>query len=89
MRWMPNGRSLAFLAPGAAGSNGIFVQDFDPGHDTSASRRPVAGFDLSQTVESFAISPDGKRFVLAVHEHFDNLLEIRGLPQLQGRRPSR
>ena len=34
------------------GVNGVFVQDFVPGQDTSASRKKLAGFDPAVDAES-------------------------------------
>jgi hypothetical protein len=35
-RWMPDGRAIAFIGQNENGINGIFVQEFVPGKDTSA-----------------------------------------------------
>ena len=58
-RWMPDGKAIAFVAPDEAGRNGIFVQDFDPERDTTATRRKLAGFEVDPRTESFGIAPDG------------------------------
>ena len=68
-RWLPAGRAIAFLDLDERGRSGIFVQDFIPGRDTSATRRKLAGFYNDALTESFGISPDGSRVTLAVvHE---------------------
>ena len=36
-----------------------------PGQDTSATRRPIAGFSRDFISESFGISPDGEHVVIA------------------------
>lgn len=64
-RWMPDGRSIAFIGQDDSGSHGILVQDFQPDRDTTASRRAIGGFDAELETESFAIAPDGSRVVIA------------------------
>ncbi|HEX6641881.1 MAG TPA: DPP IV N-terminal domain-containing protein, partial [Thermoanaerobaculia bacterium] len=56
-RWMPDGKSIAFLAQNDDGVNGVFVQEFAPGRDTSSTRRELGGFDRERATESFGISP--------------------------------
>jgi serine/threonine protein kinase len=63
-RWMPDGRQIAFLGL-SAGRHGVFVQDFVPGRDTRATRRALGGLDGDEATESFGISPDATRLVLA------------------------
>ena len=65
-RWAPDGRSIAFVGVDEVGRTGIFEQAFVPGQDTSATRRRLAGFDPDHVVESFGISPDGKKLTLAM-----------------------
>jgi Tol biopolymer transport system component len=67
-RWMPDGRAIAFVGQDSRGFNGIFVQDFVPGRDTRATRRPLGGFDEEDVAESFGISPDGSRVAFAAWE---------------------
>ena len=80
VRWAPDGKRLYFVGQDENGVNGIFVQDFDPeGKDTSASRRKVAGFDPNIETESFAISPDGKRLVIAFLDRAYGIVTIEGV----------
>ena len=81
-RWMPGGRAIAFVGQDVRGVNGVFVQDFVPGRDTIATRRPVGGFDEAAFAESFAVSPDGTRMVVAAWEQSLSLVlatEVRGV----------
>jgi TolB protein len=67
-RWLRDGRSFAFVAQDARGAAGLFVQPFVPGADTTAERRPLAGFDPETPVESFGIAPDGTRLAVSTVE---------------------
>jgi Tol biopolymer transport system component len=82
MRWMPDGKAIAFLGQNAEGVNGIFVQDFVPGRDTTATRRELAGFDRERATESFGIAPDGQHVTIAGWEQLFSLFSIEGVPGL-------
>jgi len=86
-RWMPDGRAIAFLGQNDQGVNGVFVQDFAPGRDTRGSRRSLGGFDPDLVTESFAISPDGKRLVVAGWEQLYSIMAAEGLPGIDRPRP--
>jgi eukaryotic-like serine/threonine-protein kinase len=89
-RWLPDGRSIAFLGQDQRGVNGIFVQEFVPGKDTSSTRRALAGFDEEAVAESFGISPDGKRMVVASWEQTFSLSIVEGVRDIQPtQRPAR
>ncbi|HEU4888854.1 MAG TPA: protein kinase [Thermoanaerobaculia bacterium] len=79
-RWMPDGKAIAFLGQNADGINGVFVQDFVPGKDTSATRREFGGFDRERATESFGISPDGTILTVAGWEQLFSLFSIEGVP---------
>ncbi len=81
-RWMPDGR-IAFLGQDEQGVNGVFVQDFVPGQDTSASRKKLAGFDPAVDAESFGLSPDGSRIAIAGRELTSSLVLLEGLEGLR------
>lgn len=89
-RWMPDGKTLAFLAQNEEGVNGVFLQDFAPGTDTSATRRPFGGFDRETATESFGIAPDGKTMTVAQWEQLFSLFSIEGVPGIRKKetRPS-
>jgi Tol biopolymer transport system component len=89
-RWMPDGRAIAFVGQDEKGVNGVFVQDFVPGQDTSRTRRPLGGFDPEASTESFAISPDGSLLVVASWEQLFSIMTGEGLEGLAppgGNRP--
>jgi len=79
-RWTPDGKSIAFLGQNEEGINGVFLQDFVPGRDTSSTRRPFGGFDRERATESFGISPDGKILTVAGWEQLFSLFSIEGVP---------
>jgi len=66
MRWMPDGRAVAFVGKDEKGLGGVFVQDFIPGQDTTRTRRKLAGFDPEMTAEADA-------------RHGEEAVEHRGL----------
>ncbi len=81
-RWTPDGRAIAFVGQDENGASGIYVQDFLPGQDTGATRRPLGGFDPDVAAESFGLSPDGQRVVIAGWQQLFSLMEGQGLPGL-------
>ena len=87
-RWMPDGRGIAFVGQEADGATGVFVQDFVPGRNTEATRRPLARFDEEAAVESFDLSPDGKRVVAAVWVQVFSLMEGSALDGIEAARPA-
>ncbi|MFT5051253.1 MAG: serine/threonine protein kinase [Chlamydiales bacterium] len=73
MRWVSNCAlseklAVAFIGVDAEGRTGVFLQAFDPEEDTSATRRPLAGFHDDLVTESFGIAPDGTRITLSCVE---------------------
>ncbi len=79
-RWMPGGRAIAFIGQDEKGVNGVYVQDFTPGKNTAASRRPLAGFDAERTTESFGISPDGGHLTIASWEQLFSIMLAERVP---------
>jgi hypothetical protein len=77
---MPDGTALAFTGQDAIEGQGVFVQDFVPGQDTSKTRRPLAGFDRDMTVAGFNISPDASHIVISYGERTDNLMLAEHIP---------
>jgi serine/threonine protein kinase len=80
LKWSPEGRRIYFLAGGTEpGTDGIHVQDFAPGRDTTASRHQIAGFDRDGVIESFGVSPDGLHLVVSRKVRSEELVELSGL----------
>jgi len=82
-RWTPDGKRIAFIGANAEGRSGVFVQDFVPGRDTSASRRVVAGFARDVLTESLGMSPDGKSLVVSTLQEYASLTLAEGLAGLE------
>jgi serine/threonine protein kinase/Tol biopolymer transport system component len=82
VRWMPDGKGIAYLAQNDEGINGVFVQNFVPNTDTTATRRPLGGFDRERATESFGIAPDGMTMTVAGWEQLFSLFSIEGVPEI-------
>jgi eukaryotic-like serine/threonine-protein kinase len=82
-RWMPDGKRLLFIGQDEHGRDGIFIQDFVFGKDTTATRHPLAGFDPDWITESVGVSNDGKRLVLSESERVFSLMIAEGVPGLK------
>jgi Tol biopolymer transport system component len=77
---MPDGKRVVFVGQNEAGVTGLFEQDFVPGRDTIATRRPLIGFDPENSAESFGISPDGQFITIATWEQFFSIMLTEDLP---------
>jgi Tol biopolymer transport system component len=81
-RWTPDGKRILFTGQDGNGLDGVFIQEFVPGKDTQATRRPLAGFDPDWSAESLGLSPDGKRLVLSESERVFSLMIAEGVQGL-------
>ena len=86
MRWMPDGKAIAYLYLDEHGVNGVFRQDFIADQDTSATRRKLAAFDPERATESFGISRDGRTIAVAGWEQLFSLMSIDGVPGVAAKR---
>jgi dipeptidyl aminopeptidase/acylaminoacyl peptidase len=82
-RWTSGGRALAFTGTDGRGGRTVFVQEFVPGQDTTATRRPLAAFESGAQIESFGIAADGRRAVVSVEERLDSLLLADGIAGIE------
>ena len=78
-RWMPDGRAIAFAGT-EGGRTGVFVQDFRPDQDTTATRRKIAAFLADFSAETFTVSPDGRQVVVSLVERNSGLMMAEGVP---------
>ena len=81
-RWTPDSKHIIFTGQDGNGLDGVFIQDFTPGKDTTSTRRPLAGFDPDWITESLGLSPDGKRLVLSESERVFSLMIAEGVQGL-------
>ncbi len=86
-RWMPDGKAIVFTAQDARAVNGLYVAAFDPGGEGPPTRRALAAFDSERITESFGISPDGRRVVIAGWEQLFSLMSAEAVPGLPPGRP--
>ena len=78
-QWIGATHTIAFRAPDASGRTTLYAQPFEPGADTTASRRELLPADPDAVAETFAISPDGTRAVLSVIDEASGLMIAEGL----------
>ena len=88
MRWVSDCAlskepAIAYLGVDDEGRTGVFLQDLHPDRDTSATRRPLAGFHDELTTESFDIAPDGTRITLSLVEITRKLMLAEGVNGIQ------
>lgn len=79
-RWMPDGKSIVFLAQDEYGQNGIYCQAFQPGQDTTATRRLLFEPDENASVMTFGVSADGKRITSSNWEQVSSLTMADHVP---------
>ena len=77
-QWIGATHTVAFRALDATGHVAVFAQEFQPGADTSATRRPL----IVAEAETFAISPDGTRAVLSLIDEASGLMMAEGIEDL-------
>ncbi len=78
-RWVPSPNSsipqaIAFIGQDASGATGVYLQDFVPGRDTSATRKPLRPFDPVAPLETLGVSPDGRRFIVSVADDTTSIM---------------
>jgi Tol biopolymer transport system component len=77
-RWRPDGGAIVFVGI-EHGRSALYEQAFRPGQDTTAARRLLKKSDESLSVESFGISPDGKRVTISHVEDQYAIMRLEGL----------
>ena len=82
MRWLPDGSGIVFVGEDEDGLSGLYAQDFEPGKDTRASRRAIAGFSREWETESFDMSPDGRHVMISAQSEIHSLMLADNVPGL-------
>ncbi|HEU4886854.1 MAG TPA: protein kinase [Thermoanaerobaculia bacterium] len=78
-RWIGSTHTIAFRERDSNGTITLFAQEFRAGTDTTSTRRQLMPADPDATPETFAISPDGKRAVLAIVDEASGLMMAEGI----------
>ncbi|MGE5837309.1 MAG: hypothetical protein ACM4AI_22740, partial [Acidobacteriota bacterium] len=81
-RWRPDGRAILYIGADAKGKSAIIEQAFRPGEDTTATRRVLKASEEGLSVESFGVSPDGKRVTISFVDDQYAIMRLEGLPGL-------
>jgi Tol biopolymer transport system component len=84
-RWWPDGRALVFILHQPEGGSGVYWQDFEPGADTSGTRRLLAA-EPGLEAESLGVSPDGTSLAVSYREQLFDLLLAEGVAGLEDAR---
>ncbi|HET7453108.1 MAG TPA: hypothetical protein VFL12_10225, partial [Thermoanaerobaculia bacterium] len=85
-RWMPDGRSLVALTRDAKGYR-IDAYPFRPGVQSLSANPLVPAFDSSVELESFGVSPDGKKITVAGVAKARSLMVAEGVPGIRRPKP--
>ncbi len=78
-RWFGATHTIAFRAGDIDGKISLYAQEFRPGVDTTSTRRRLLSTDADAVLETFAISPDGKRAILAIIDEASGLMMAEGV----------
>jgi Tol biopolymer transport system component len=78
-RWIGATHTIAFRTRDADGTISLYAQEFLPGTDTTATRRKLISTDPDAVLETFAVSPDGKRAILAIVDEASGLMMAEGV----------
>jgi Tol biopolymer transport system component len=90
-RWASDDRIVFVGHDHEARTVGIFEQAFEPGQDTSGTRRLLVASDpgSGRLTESFDISPDGSRILVSFGSYTRNVMIASGVPGIEPPRTSR
>ncbi|MBI5446986.1 MAG: PD40 domain-containing protein [Deltaproteobacteria bacterium] len=80
--WMPDGRSLVFKDRHPGGPITLWTRPLEG----QAPARRLPGFEGIGNIETFDVSPDGKRFAVSVLELSRSVLLVENVPGVAGRR---
>ena len=78
-RWIGATHTIAFRARDENGTIALFAQGFQPGVDTTSTRRQLTISDPDAIPETFAISSDGKKAIVAIVDEASGLMIAEGV----------
>ena len=81
-RWRPDGRAILYVGTDDKGESVIVEQAFRPGEDTTSTRRMLKESEEGLSIESFGVSPDGKRLTISFVDDQYAIMRLEGLPGL-------
>jgi Tol biopolymer transport system component len=79
-RWRRDGRAILFIGQDEGGVHGVFEQPFEPGRNTARAQRKLAAFDPDFATESLALSPDGRRLIVASWDQLWSVVVAERIP---------
>lgn len=77
-RWAGTGSRIAYRGITEDGHIAVYIQDLRFGEDTSATRRLLVDAGSDASIETFAISPDASRAVIAVIDDASAIVIVDG-----------
>jgi hypothetical protein len=86
-RWLPGGRSLAFIGQEPDGSTVVYAEEFLPEGGSAPRRRRLLAREPDLAAESLGVSPDGAHLAVAYWDQVSNLMVAEAVPEI--RRPER
>jgi serine/threonine protein kinase len=78
-RWIGATHTIAFRATDVDGTIALFSQEFREGVDTTSTRRQLTRSDPDAIPETFALSPDGRKAIVAVVDEASGLMIVEGV----------
>jgi Tol biopolymer transport system component len=86
MRWMPGSHDLVYIGALPDGAAALVAERADGRRSAGATRRVLFRSPEAQPVESFGISPDGRRVVVSARSETRQLMLAERIPGVRGRR---
>jgi Tol biopolymer transport system component len=80
-RWMPDGKAIATIGFDEGANRCIWIQDFSPDKDTSATRRTLVAPGAELNIDTFGLSPDGRQVSV---EHLEELSSVAMAEGVEG-----
>ncbi len=85
-RWRPDGGAILFVGSDAKSESVIIEQTFRPGEDTTSTRRVLKNAEEGLSIESFGVSPDGKRLTISFVDDQYAIMRLEGLAGVMGKK---